>query len=92
MTMEFQSLSNLQILQILTENSEIFYKMFLGDNVRLMYVNVWNRIEIFRKLKISQGVKPVYHNGISKSTKFADIVNFHKKTVKYFTKCVCVTC
>ena len=42
-----------------------------------MYVDVWNRSEIFKKSKISQGVKPDYNDPISKSTKFADIVNFY---------------
>ena len=52
-----------------------------------MYVDVWNKSEIFRKSKISQGVKLDYKDRISKSTKFADIVNFLQKTVKHFTKC-----
>ena len=46
--------------------------------VTLAYVDVWNRIEIFRKLKINEGVKPDYHNRVSNSSKFADIVNFYR--------------
>ena len=44
-----------------------------------MYVDVWNRSEIFMRLKISQGVKPDYHDRVSNSSKFADIVNFYRK-------------
>ena len=44
-----------------------------------MYVDVWNKNEIFRKSKISQGVKLDYNDRISKSTKFADVVNFYRK-------------
>ena len=44
-----------------------------------MYADVWNRSEIFKKSKISQGVKPDYHGRISKPTKFADIVNLYRK-------------
>ena len=41
-----------------------------------MYVDLWNRSEIVRKLKINQGVKLDCHNLVSDSSKFADIVNF----------------
>ena len=41
-----------------------------------MYVDVWNRNEMFRKSMKSQGAKPDYNDRISKSTKFADIANF----------------
>ena len=44
-----------------------------------MYVDVWNKSEIFRKSKISQGVKIDYNDRIPKSTKFADVVNFYRK-------------
>ena len=44
-----------------------------------MYVDVWNSSEIFRKSKISQGVKPNYHDQVSNSSKFVDIVNFYRK-------------
>ena len=44
-----------------------------------MYVDVWNRSEIVRKSKISQGVKPDYYDRVSDSSKFADIVNFYRK-------------
>ena len=44
-----------------------------------MYVDVWNRSEIFRKSEVSQGVKPDYYDGVSNSSKFADIVNFYRK-------------
>ena len=46
-------------------------------NVSLMYVDVWNRSAIFRKSKINQGVKPDYHDRVSNSSKFADILNFY---------------
>ena len=55
-----------------------------------MYIDVWNRSETLRKSKISQGVKPDYHDRVSNSSTFADIVNFLQKTVKYFTKCYCI--
>ena len=41
-----------------------------------MYVDVWNRSEIVRTSKINQGVKPDYHDRVSNSSKFADIVIF----------------
>ena len=44
-----------------------------------MYVDVWNRSEVFRKSKVSQGVKPDYHDWVSNSSKFLDIVNFYRK-------------
>ena len=44
-----------------------------------MYVDVWNRSEIFRKSKTSPVVKLDYNNRISKSTKVVDIVNFYRK-------------
>ena len=44
-----------------------------------MYVDVWNRSEIFRKSKISKGVKCDYYDQVSDSSKFADIVNFYRK-------------
>ena len=44
-----------------------------------MYLDVWNKSDVFRKLKISQGVKPDYYDGVSNSSKFADIVNFYGK-------------
>ena len=44
-----------------------------------MYVDVWNRSEIFMKSKISQGVKPDYHDRVSYLSKFVDIVNFYSK-------------
>ena len=44
-----------------------------------MYVDMWNRSRIFRKSKISQGIEPDYNDQISKSAKFADIVNFYRK-------------
>ena len=44
-----------------------------------MYVDVWNRSEVFRKSKVSQGVKPDYYDRISNSSKFGDIVNFYRK-------------
>ena len=45
-----------------------------------MYVDVWNKSEkILRKSKISQGVKLDHNDRISKSTKFADVVNFYRK-------------
>ena len=47
--------------------------------VTLIYVDVWNRSDIFRKYKISQGVKPDYYDRVSNSSKFADIVNFYRK-------------
>ena len=47
-------------------------------NVSLMYVDACNKSEIFRKSKISQVVKLDYNDRISKSTKFADIVNFYR--------------
>ena len=40
---------------------------------------MWNRSEIFRKSKISQGLELDYNDQISKLTKFADIVNFYRK-------------
>ena len=40
-----------------------------------MYVNVWNRSEILRKSKISQGVKPDYYDRVSNSRKFASKVS-----------------
>ena len=43
-----------------------------------MYVDACNKSEIFRKSKISQVVKLDYNDRISKSTKFADIVNFYR--------------
>ena len=44
-----------------------------------MYVDVCNKSEIVRKLKINQGVKPDYYDRVSNSSKFADIVNFYRK-------------
>ena len=44
-----------------------------------MYVDEWNRSEIVRKSKINQGVKPDYHDRVSNSSKFVDIVNFYRK-------------
>ena len=44
-----------------------------------MYVDVWNRSEVFMKSKIKQGVKPDYHDRVSESSKFADIVKFYRK-------------
>ena len=44
-----------------------------------MYVDVWNRSEIVKKSKINQGVKLDCHDRVSNSSKFADIVNFHRK-------------
>ena len=44
-----------------------------------MYVDVWNRSEIFRKSKIKEGAKHDYNDRISKSTKFVNIVNFYRK-------------
>ena len=44
-----------------------------------MYVDVWNRNEVSRKLKVTQGVKPDYYDGVSNSRKFPDIVNFYRK-------------
>ena len=38
------------------------------------------------KSKIRQGVKHDYNDGLSKSTKFEDVLNFYKKTVKCFRK------
>ena len=43
-----------------------------------MCVDVRNRSEIFRKSQINQGIKPDYHDGVSNSSKFADIVNFYR--------------
>ena len=43
-----------------------------------MYVDVWNRSEVLKNSKISQGVKPDYYDGVSNSSKFADIVNFYR--------------
>ena len=40
---------------------------------------MWNRSEVFRKSKTSWGVKLDYNDRISKSSKFADIVNFYRK-------------
>ena len=44
-----------------------------------MYVDVWNRSEIFKKSKISQGLKRDYYDCVSNSRKFADFVNFYRK-------------
>ena len=44
-----------------------------------MYAGVWNRSEIFRKSKVSQGVKPNHYDRVSNSNKFADIVNFYRE-------------
>ena len=44
-----------------------------------MYVDVWNRNEIVKKSKINQEVKPDYHDRVSNSSKFVDIVNFYRK-------------
>ena len=44
-----------------------------------MCVDVWSKSEMFRKSKISHGVKLDYNDRISKSTKFADVVNFSRK-------------
>ena len=43
-----------------------------------MYAYVWNRGEVFRKSNVSQGVKPDYYDGVSNSSKFADIVNVYR--------------
>ena len=40
---------------------DILHNVF-AQNVTLIYVDVWNRSEIFRKSTISQGVKPDYHD------------------------------
>ena len=45
-----------------------------------MYVDVYNRSEIVRKSKINQGVKLNYYDQVSDSSKFADIVNFYRKS------------
>ena len=57
-----------------------------------MYVDVWNKSEIFRKSKISQEVKLDYNDQISKSTKFADIVNCYRKLYKMFLVELLVSC
>ena len=44
--------------------------------MKALCVDVWNRREIFWKLKISQGVRTDYNDRISKTTKIANIVNF----------------
>ena len=44
-----------------------------------MYVDVWNRSEIFRKSKINQGEKPDYYDQVSNLSKVADIVNFYRE-------------
>ena len=45
-----------------------------------MYLDVWNRSEIFMKSKINQGVKPEYYDRVSNSSKFvAIVVNFYRK-------------
>ena len=72
------SQANLQILLIFTEKCEIFCKMFSHEKLVTCIVDVWSRSEIFRKSKISQGVKPDYYDQICKSTKFADNVNFYR--------------
>ena len=64
--------------KFLQKTVKYFTKSF-GWNVSLMYVDMWNRSEIFRKAKISQGIKLDYNDRISKSTKFADIINFYRK-------------
>ena len=43
-----------------------------------MYVDVLNRNEIFRKSKISQGLKPDCYDRVSNSSKFGDIANFYR--------------
>ena len=75
---------NLKVYQIcgyckfLQKTVNILQNVFAW-NVRLMFVDVWNRSEIFWKSKCSQGVKTDYSDRISKSTKFANIVNFYWK-------------
>ena len=70
--------SNLRILKIFTENWNILENVFTWK-VTITYVDMWNRSEVFRKSKTSWGVKLDYNDRISKSSKFADIVNFYRK-------------
>ena len=61
-----------------TETPGISREIYSEDAVSLMYLDVWNRSEIFRKSKINQGVKPDYHDRVSNASKFADAVNFYR--------------
>ena len=61
-----------------TETPGTSREIYSEDAVSLMYLDEWNRSEIFRKSKINQWVKPDFHDRVSNSSKFADIVNFYR--------------
>ena len=73
-----------------TENCENGLENVFAWNVSLMYIDIWSRSEIFRKSKISQGVKLDYNDRIVKSTKFADIVNFYRKLWNILQNVSCI--